>query len=63
MPEIYAMFFNLSELLKFMPKEDNELNEKIEEYEAKIALDMAENRIRLFSEYGYDSEFEKAYFM
>lgn len=61
MPEIYEMFFNLSELFRLLPKEDNEVEEQIKHYENKLAQDMAENRIRLFGDYGYESEFEKLY--
>ncbi len=62
MPEIYEMFFGLSELFRFFPLQDSTVNEQIAEYETELAQKMAQNRIRLFGDYGYDSEFEKAYF-
>ena len=62
MPEIYEMFINLSELFRLIPRPDTELDEQISKYENELEKNMSENRLRLFSEYGYNSEFEKAYF-
>ena len=62
MPEIYEMIINFSELFKLLPHQDTDIKEEINRYEAQLERDMAENRIRLFGEYGYNSEFEKAYF-
>ena len=61
MPEIYEMFINLSELLRLIPRKDEELKEKIEQYENKLEKNMAQNRLKLFSEYGYNSEFGLIY--
>lgn len=55
MPEIYEMFFNLSELFRFFSKSENDITHQIDEYEAKLESNMAENRLQLF---GYESEFE-----
>ena len=54
--------FDLNMLFKLFPKEDREFKQKIEEYEQQTQVDMAQNRIKLFSEFGYESEFDKAYF-
>lgn len=62
MPEIYEMIFNISELFRFLPKEDNEFTQQIEHYESQLERDMAQNRVRLFGDYGYESDFEKTYF-
>ncbi len=60
MPEISLCLFDLSQWFKLFPKEDKNLREKILEYEQRTQQDMAQNRLKLFSEYGYDSEFDKA---
>ncbi len=62
MPEISMFLFDLNMLFKLFPKEDREFKQKIEEYEQQTQVDMAQNRIKLFSEFGYESEFDKAYF-
>ncbi|MGN0031299.1 MAG: hypothetical protein ACI37Q_05020 [Candidatus Gastranaerophilaceae bacterium] len=62
MPEISMFLFDLNMLFKLFPKEDREFRQKIEEYEQQAQVDMAQNRIKLFSEFGYESEFDKAYF-
>ena len=59
MPEISLFFFDLEQLFKLFPKEDRQLKDKILEYEQKTHEDMAENRIKLFSEFGYKSEFDE----
>ena len=62
MPEISMFLFDLNMLFKLFPKEDRVFKQKIEEYEQQTQVDMAQNRIKLFSEFGYESEFDKAYF-
>lgn len=59
MPEISLFLFDLEQLFKLFPKEDRQLRDKILEYEQKTQEDMAENRVKLFSEFGYESEFDK----
>ena len=59
MPEISLFLFDLEQLFKLFPKEDRQLRYKILEYEQKTQEDMAENRVKLFSEFGYESEFDK----
>lgn len=61
MPEISMFLFDLKQLFKLFPKEDKELQRKIHEYEQQTQADMAQNRLNLFSEFGYESEFDKAY--
>lgn len=61
MPEIYGCLFDLNQLLKLFPKQDKELRRKILEYEEKTQEDMAENRLKLFRDFGYDSEFDKSF--
>ncbi len=59
MPEISFCLFDLKQLFKLFPKQDRELEHQIEEYERKAYECMAENRVKLFSQYGYQSEFDK----
>ncbi len=61
MPEISMFLFDLKQLFKLFPKEDKELQRKIQEYEQQTQADMAQNRLNLFSEFGYESEFDNAY--
>ena len=60
MPEIEVMLFDLTHLFKLFPKENKEISQKIEKFEHEIQENMAENRLKLFSEFGYNDEFEKA---
>jgi hypothetical protein len=53
MPEIFECFTNLCELLRFIPLENNDTDREIQEYEHKTLNDMAQNRIKLFGQYGY----------
>lgn len=57
MPEISLFLFDLEHLFKLFPKQNNNFKEKILEYEQKTQEDMAENRVKLFSEFGYDNGF------
>lgn len=60
MPEISFCLFDLGQLFKLFPKEDKEVAKRLQDYELKVKDDMAENRYRLFKDFGYDSEFEKS---
>lgn len=60
MPEIYEFWFDLKQFFKLFPKEDKELRQKLIEYEQKTEKSMAENRMKLFYDYGYSSEFDEA---
>ncbi len=60
MPEIDVFLFDLSQLFKLFPKQDKELDNKICEYEQRLQNDMAQNRINLFSEFGYTSQYDNA---
>ncbi len=57
MPEISLFLFDLKQLLQLFPKNNKELEYKIDEYETKTQETMALNRAKLF---GYESEFETA---
>ena len=59
MPEISLFLFDLDQLFRLIPKRDRQLEDKIQEYEHQTQQDMAENRLKLFSEYGYEGEFEE----
>ena len=61
MPEISLCVFDLKQLLKLFPKENKELRQKILDYEQKAQEDMAKNRMKLFADFGYDSEFDNEY--
>ncbi len=60
MPEISFCLFDLNQLFKLFPKEDKDLAKKLQNYELKVKDDMAENRYRLFKDFGYQSEFEES---
>lgn len=50
MPEISFFFFDLQQLFRLFPKQDKDLKQKIHEYEMQLEEDMAQNRVKLFSE-------------
>lgn len=60
MPEISFCLFDLGKLFELLPKENKELKAKIAEYETNAQEAMAQNRMKLFSGYGYKSEFDAA---
>ncbi len=60
MPEISFCLFDLKQLFRLFPKHDRELEEQIDNYERTAQECMAENRVKLFSQYGYESEFDKS---
>lgn len=53
MPEISICLFDLKFLFNLYPKEDKNLQQKLLEYEEQTQADMAENRVKLFQEFGY----------
>ena len=59
MPEISLCLFDLKQLLRLFPKQDKELRRKILDYEQKAQENMAENRLNLFKDCGYQSEFDE----
>lgn len=61
MPEISLCIFDLKQLFKLFPKQDKELRQKIIDYEQKTQEDMARNRLNLFSDFGYESEFDEKF--
>lgn len=61
MPEISVFWFDLKQLFKLFPHEDRVFRQKITEYEQQAQETMAQNRVKLFSEFGYESEFDKNY--
>lgn len=61
MPEISLCLFDLEQLFKLFPEHDKELRRKILEYEQKTQEDMARNRLKLFSDFGYESEFDEKF--
>lgn len=60
MPEISFCLFDLKQLFRLFPKHDRELEEQIDNYERTAQECMSENRVKLFSQYGYESEFDKS---
>ena len=60
MPEISFCLFDLGKLFELFPKENKELKAKISEYETNLQETMAQNRMKLFSSFGYKSEFDAA---
>lgn len=61
MPELNLCLFDLKQLFKLFPKQDKQLRYNVLEYEKKAQEDMAKNRLKLFCEYGYDSEFDSSF--
>lgn len=61
MPEIYECFYGLAQLSKLFSSEDRTFLKELKEFEQKTELEMAENRLKLFTDYGYTSEFDHAY--
>lgn len=61
MPEISLCIFDLEHLFKLFPKQDKALRQKILDYEQKTQEDMAKNRLKLFSDFGYQSEFDEEF--
>ena len=59
MPEISLCLFDLKQLLRLFPKQDKELRRKILDYEQKAQENMAENRLNLFKDFGYQGEFDE----
>ena len=59
MPEISLCLFDLKQLLRLFPKQDKEVRRKILDYEQKAQENMAENRLNLFKDFGYQSEFDE----
>lgn len=53
MPEISLCLFDLKMLFNLFPKQDKFLQEQISDYERRTQEDMAENRQRLFADFGY----------
>lgn len=60
MPEISFCLFDLEQLFKLFPKRDREFEQKVDEYEQQAQENMAQIRLRLFSD-SENSEFEKVY--
>lgn len=58
MPEIYECFYGLSHLFNFFINNDKEFIEEFKNFEEKTQQEMAENRLKLFTDYGYNGEFE-----
>ena len=56
MPEINVCLFDLYYLFKLFPFGENDLDQDIEDYETKTQEDMAQIRVNLFSEFGYEQD-------
>jgi predicted nucleotidyltransferase len=61
MPEIDFFLFDLKQLFRLFPKKDANTNEKLSEYERHTQECMALNRLKLFTDYGYNSEFDNVF--
>jgi hypothetical protein len=61
MPEIDFFLFDLKQLFRLFAKKDVKTNEKMSEYERHTQERMALNRLKLFTDYGYNSEFDNAF--
>ena len=58
MPEIYECFFGLSQLIKLFVSEDKAF---LKEFEERTEKEMAQNRLKLYTDYGYTNEIEHSY--
>jgi hypothetical protein len=61
MPEIDFFLFDLKQLFRLFPKKDENTNDKMAEYEQYSQKCMALNRLKLFTDYGYNSKFDNAF--
>ena len=61
MPEIYECFFGLAHFAKLFASEDKSFLQALKEFERKNEIEMAQNRLKLYTDYGYTSEFEHEY--
>ncbi len=61
MPEIYECLFGLAQLFKCFSNNDKKFEQELDAYEAKTLDEMAQIRLNLFKDYGYKSEFERAF--
>ena len=61
MPEIYECFYGLAQLTRLFTSEDKSFLEALKEFERKSEIEMAQNRLKLYTDYGYTSEFQEMY--
>ena len=61
MPEVYECFFGLAQLAKLFVSEDKTLLKDLKEFEEKTEKEMAQNRLKLYTDYGYTNEFQELY--
>ena len=61
MPEIYECFYGLAQLTKLFATEDKSFLQALKEFERKSEIEMAQNRLKLYTDYGYTSEFQEMY--
>lgn len=61
MPEVYECFFGLSQLIKLFVSEDKTFLKELKEFEEKTEREMAQNRLKLYTDYGYTSDIEHSY--
>ena len=61
MPEIYECLFGLAQLFRFFSKADKELEKELNNYESKTFDKMEQIRLNLYKDFGYHSEFSKAF--
>jgi hypothetical protein len=61
MPEIDFFLFDLKHLFSLLFKKESIENKKMAEYERHTQESMALNRLKLYTDYGYNSEFDNAF--
>ena len=61
MPEVYECFFGLAQLAKLFVSEDKTFLKELKEFELKTEREMAQNRLKLYTDYGYTDEIEHIY--
>jgi hypothetical protein len=61
MPEVYECFFGLAQLAKLFVSEDKTFLKELKEFEDRTGKEMAQNRLKLYTDYGYTNEFQELY--
>lgn len=61
MPEVYECFYGLAQLAKLFVSDDKTFLKELKEFETKTEQEMAQNRLKLYTDYGYTNEFQELY--
>ncbi len=61
MPEIYECLFGLAQLFRCFSNDDKKFEKELNAYEEQTLDQMAQIRLNLYKDYGYSSDFERAF--